>query len=355
MNNQRNMGFHELANMFPLLEADKLASLAANIIANGLLVPIVTYQSKILDGRNRYNACLLAGVEPKFEEFDDSAISHLNYVISQNLERRHLIESQRAMVAGNIAKLKHGLRQDYSRQTEVSIDTSTLQDAADIMNVGRASVARAHRVQNHGIPELIEAVESGELSVSAAAEIASLPQEEQQDQISKPHIAHNSGDNEWYTPSNIITSAITVIGEIDLDPASSEVANELIKARIFYKAEEDGLSKPWKGKVWMNPPYSQPLVTRFCEKLIYHFEKGDVPEAIALLNNATETKWFQNLAKVAPAICHLEGRVTFWHPSKVSHPLQGQVIFYLGNNPEMFTDTFSSHGVCFPPPYGVAP
>jgi hypothetical protein len=164
----------------------------------------------------------------------------------------------------------------------------------------------------------------------------------------KPHVAQNSGDNEWYTPSSIITSALAVMGKVDLDPASSEIANKVVKARVFYNISDDGLSKLWKGKVWMNPPYAQPLASLFCKKLIYHFKEGDVPEATALLNNATETKWFQELASAASAICFPKGRIRYWHPDKkTSTPLQGQAVFYFGSNIEVFVNIFKLHGSCF--------
>jgi ParB family chromosome partitioning protein len=136
------------------------------------------------------------------------------------------------------------------------------------------------------------------------------------------------------------------MGEIDLDPASSDIANKLIQAQTFYTAEDDGLSVPWKGRIWMNPPYSQPLVARFCEKLITHFLDEEVTEAIVLVNNSTETKWFQSLAETSSVICFPEGRVKFWHPSKVSTPLQGQAILYLGNRILNFIDNFTKYGVC---------
>src|SRR5690606_446129 len=68
------------------------------------------------------------------------------------------------------------------------------------------------------------------------------------------HVSNNSGENEWYTPPCYIESARVVMGEIDLDPASSQAANKIIKAKKFFDEQADGLSKSWGGNIWMNPP-----------------------------------------------------------------------------------------------------
>jgi ParB-like chromosome segregation protein Spo0J len=102
--------FHPLADIFPLLEGDEFNNLVSDIKANGLHEAIIVYEDKILDGRNRYRALLALGIDPEgycVDETDDID-DPVAYVISLNLRRRHLDESQRAMVAAKLATLKLG-------------------------------------------------------------------------------------------------------------------------------------------------------------------------------------------------------------------------------------------------------
>ena len=159
------------------------------------------------------------------------------------------------------------------------------------------------------------------------------------------HVANNSGNNEWYTPMEYIEMAREVMGGIDLDPASSEMANETVGASKYFTVDDDGLAQCWAGRVWMNPPYSAGLVDAFAAKLVSEYTRGAVDEAIVLVNNATETKWFQGMAIHCSAICFLGSRVRFWSPdSRVGAPLQGQAVLYMGDYPDRFSDRFYDAG-----------
>jgi N6-adenosine-specific RNA methylase IME4 len=166
--------FHPLANIFPLMEGPEFAALVADIKANGQREPIVLFEDKVLDGRNRWRACKKAGVEPKTKEYRGK--DPLAFVISLNLRRRHLDESQRSMVAAKLATLGEGRPSKTSSIELVSQDT-----ASTMLNVGVASIKRARTVLEKGTDELKHAVEQGHIAVSLAAKAAELPKAQQRE------------------------------------------------------------------------------------------------------------------------------------------------------------------------------
>ena len=170
--------FHPVADIFPMMSDREFLDLVEDIRQHGLHEPVLVHaDGRIVDGRNRYLACREIGIEPESLIYDGPDDSLVAFVLSLNLHRRHLNESQRAMVAARIANLGHGQRAD---RVEGSIDTST---AAEMLNVGTASVKRARKVQEDAVPELAAMVESGTVAVSTAAVIAEQPPEEQREVI----------------------------------------------------------------------------------------------------------------------------------------------------------------------------
>jgi ParB-like chromosome segregation protein Spo0J len=187
---------HPAAELFPMMGDDDLRQLAEDIKANGQQESCIIYRGLLLDGRNRWKACELLGIEPETAERDDEpSFDPIAFVISRNLHRRHLTESQRAMVAAKLkkqlegpakerrkAKLKRGNEKPVTAnlpEREKS-NSESREQAAAMLNVSGRTVDHAATVLEKGSKELIAAVEKGEVAVSRAASVAkSTPKREQ--------------------------------------------------------------------------------------------------------------------------------------------------------------------------------
>ncbi|MBK8909165.1 MAG: hypothetical protein IPM60_15150 [Rhodospirillales bacterium] len=174
--------WHDYANLFPMLDAAAQDGLRADIAAFGVREPVVLFQGRILDGRNRYMAARDLGLDFPVADFEGTPAEALAYVLSQNLHRRHLTESQRATVAAKIANMAHGGADRFSQGANLHLGEPpavTVTQAAEMLSVSERSVKAARKVQQDGTPELAQAVETGKVAVSAAAAVAGLPREEQ--------------------------------------------------------------------------------------------------------------------------------------------------------------------------------
>lgn len=170
---------HPAADAFPMMEPEAFEQLADDIKANGLEDEIVMIREGkrefVLDGRNRLKACIQVRVKPRFTWYDGK--DPVGYVISLNLRRRHLNESQRAMIAAKLETIGHG----GSRRQLASCSEPTRAKVAKQLTVGERSVARAKTVLERAAPEVVKAVEDGALTVSAAAEMVALPKDKQRE------------------------------------------------------------------------------------------------------------------------------------------------------------------------------
>jgi len=177
---------HPLAGLFPVLEGPEFDALVSDIAKHGQLEPIVLLEDKILDGRNRHRACVAAGVAPRFEPYggDDP----LGFVVSRNVRRRHLDESQRALVAAKLETMKHGGNRKPGQDATLRVDRSA---AAKMLNVSERSVASAAKVLGEGETELVRAVERAKLKISAAAKATKLGAELQH-QVAEKAVAGNA-------------------------------------------------------------------------------------------------------------------------------------------------------------------
>lgn len=171
--------FHELANIFPLMEGAEFDALVRDIKENGLIEPIYLYKGKIIDGRNRYLACQKAGVKPRFEEYTGSSL--IDFVISKNLHRRHLNESQRGVIASKIANLTKG------RPTENPQICGFISqpEASKLLNVSPRTIQTIKAVEREA-PEFIEHIVEGKMSANEALkQVKKQKREEERSRIAE--------------------------------------------------------------------------------------------------------------------------------------------------------------------------
>ena len=154
----------------------------------------------------------------------------------------------------------------------------------------------------------------------------------------------------WYTPSIYTNMVREVMGEIDLDPFSSSKANSHVKAKRYFDLKSNAFKKTWfkkPGRVFMNPPYGRKIINASVEIFIENWKNNTISEAIVLVNNATETKWFQLLLKSSSIICLPEKRISFeaFDGKNVSGNTRGQVFLYFGQETNKFESVFKRIGV----------
>ena len=357
----------EFKALIPPLAPEELAQLEANIIADGCRDPLVTWRGILIDGHNRFAICSKHGLEFQTVEREFEDQSHvIEWIIRNQFGRRNLSAYERTKLALRLeeaiaGRSRQGERTDICQKSDNSEPLDTKREIAKAAGVSHDTVAKVKKIEAQAAPEVKSALSAGTMSINQAAEIAQLPVETQREIASLPtrkeiaeeakkhvHVAQNSGENEWYTPPQFIESARLVMGSIDTDPASNPIANATVKAARFFTKDEDGLKQKWEGNVWMNPPYAQPLMSQFAEAISEKFESGEIEQAIILVNNATETQWFQRMASVASAVCFPKSRVKFLDPNgKPGAPLQGQAIIYMGDNRRVFRDEFRKYGAIF--------
>ena len=166
LNNEPKL--HPLAELFPPMSDVAYQALKKDIADNGQMESVSFWNGMLVDGRHRWRACKELGIECRAEDFECKEEELLGIVVSRNLHRRHLKESQRSIIAGKLANLKRGRPNKENPSIE---GLNSVEQAASMLNVGRASVERAKQVLEHGSKEIIEAVEQGELPVSFAAKV----------------------------------------------------------------------------------------------------------------------------------------------------------------------------------------
>jgi hypothetical protein len=154
--------------------------------------------------------------------------------------------------------------------------------------------------------------------------------------------------NTWYTPVKYIELVKEVIGEIDLDPYSSEYANRVVGAKRIFTENDNADSKVWPiGTVFMNPPYGRGLIDEAIYTFLGNLRLGKITEAIVLTNASTDTIWFHQIAQKSKAMCFTNHRISFYCEDGKAKGgnTKGQVFFYFGKDKDLFNYVFGSTGI----------
>jgi ParB family chromosome partitioning protein len=354
-------------DLIPPMHPDELRLLEQSLQSEGCRDPLTLWAEEctLLDGHNRHEICTRFGIpfQTKPISFSSRAAAEL-WVIENQLGRRNLADIDRIALAAKREPLiraraatSQGWRTHVPQNSaEGDGPIETRKEAAASAGVSHDTYAKGKRILERGVPELVQAIRDGRASIHAASALADLPADKQRaalhdDNIieaarqARAHIARATGDPEWYTPQEYITAARDVLGGIDLDPASNPVAQERVQAALYYTVEQDGLAQAWSGRVWLNPPYAHPLVEQFTDKLVTEYRAGAITAAIMLVNNATDTIWWQKASEASSAICFPQGRIRFERAcGKPGSPLQGQSVLYFGGGVDRFSSTFETFG-----------
>jgi ParB-like chromosome segregation protein Spo0J len=249
--------FHPLADLFPLMEGEEFDSFVASIKQDGQNEPIVLFDGKILDGRNRYRACTALGAEPvtvEFEELVSAGKIKINnpvrYVMSMNIHRRHLNASQRALIAAEIANLSVGNpHRTESGQFAPIVGAATIgvsqADTAKILNVHRTTVVDAKMLLEKGTPEQIQAVRSGKAAVStfanqARANRTDAEKAKRQTTNKEAHAERMQMESQLYTATRDALNALSGL------PHPAEVVRIIRQKRQLEKVIEGKLPQALK-------------------------------------------------------------------------------------------------------------
>lgn len=205
---------------------DEHAALVASMKQTGLdpAFPVLVHEGRVLDGGHRYRAAGEASVEPAVMPANLNGANAITYVRDRHDARRHIQHGERALMAAAEVEITRPGRPEKLSSVKVSGV-----DAARKHHVSTGSVSQAKQVLESGDDALIEAVRTGEKSVSeAAVEVSGKPKRP------RPGNASHDNDDEWYTPPWLVDACRAALGGIDLDPASNELANRVVKAERWY-------------------------------------------------------------------------------------------------------------------------
>ena len=295
--------------LFPNLTADEMEGLTADIKARGIQVPVeVDEHGNVLDGHHRVMIADSLGIDyPKVVRSGWSEAEKKSHVVALNAHRRHLTPMERREVI-------HKLR----------LEGMSTRAIAKTVGAGVATVHRA------GVP-------SGTPEMVSGADGKSYPAPAPREQWTPGSGLMSSDSVEWYTPRHIVEAVVATMHGIDLDPCAEP--GKSIPAVTHYTEVDDGLGRPWSGRVYMNPPYGR-VIGAWVDKLADEFDAGNVTEAVALVPARTDTAWWAHLP--TSVVCFVTGRLSFSdHDSPAPFP---SAACYLGTRHREFAEAFIGIG-----------
>lgn len=337
----------EFKSYLRALDDTEYAQLETDILAHGCRKALDVWRGLLLDGHHRLSICEKHGLPYDVQDIVlEDRDAALVWMCRNQLARRNVGKSEFAYLMGKLYEAKK--RQDGGHGDQKSGPRNevpkTAQRVAEEFGVSRATVERAAQYTR-----AVDKMADGEHRAAAeiVAETKDTPRSRFVASIEAdidPRTAiHASKSNQWYTPTEYIASAREVMGGIDVDPASNDEANEIVRATTYYTAEHDGLARKWPGRVWLNPPWGGQQA-QFIANLLEQFAGGTVTEAVVLVNaHATETDWFAPLWDYP--LCFTDHRINFYGGNGVGST-HGSVFVYLGDNETEFVREFDQWGYC---------
>lgn len=328
--------------LLPALTPDDFEALKRDIKDRGVMVAVEYDQDgKIIDGHHRVRACEELGIKdwPKITRTYEDELARRTQARRLNIARRHLdTAAKRTLIEAELKDRPQVSNRTIAADLGVSHPTvaatrKELEDRGDVekFTTTTDTLGRQQPASKPSRPT-VAAVSVPKFNLASQKQDA-------------PNRTSFTGDNEWYTPVECIDLARAVLGDIDTDPASSELAQRVVKAKTWFDEQSNGLTKEWHGNVFLNPPYAQPAIGQFTDKMVAEAESGRVEAAIMLTHNYTDTAWFQKLAQAADAICFTRGRIRFVSPKgELAAPTQGQAYFYFGKKVADFHRVFRQVG-----------
>lgn len=327
------------------LSSEEYELLEKNVIETGCRDPLITWNGILIDGHHRHSICKAHNipfivVESALQTREDVK----NWIINNQLGRRNVTPEQRNYLIGkmyretkNEVSNPDGINQHKEDGCNSCNQPKTEEIIAEKFNVSPRTV--------HNAEKFADAVDTlgNQYGPDVKTNILTGKTKFPQKAVIQNAAIFSSEKEEWYTPPEIIESVLDVFdGVIDTDPCSNSHDKPNVPARVLYTREDNGLIQSWQGRTYMNPPYGD-VLPQWIEKVVSEYQHGQVTEAIVLVPNRSDTRWYRMINDYP--FCAIDGRLRF-SGSKNSATFPS-VVFYLGENVKGFYEAFESHGSLF--------